>query len=64
MKILFDAATLNLRVMLRHEASATDETNASFIQMPEVKKIVMKSGIIVTKNVLVLLFKKQLQMIL
>ncbi|GAA3982328.1 hypothetical protein GCM10022246_37870 [Pedobacter ginsengiterrae] len=37
MKILFDAATLNLRVMLRHEASATYETNASFIQMPEVK---------------------------
>ncbi|TCO29216.1 hypothetical protein EV200_102639 [Pedobacter psychrotolerans] len=31
--------------MLRHEASAADETDASCLSMTEVKKIAIKSGL-------------------
>jgi len=49
-EILFVTTTLNNLVMLRNEASATDETDASFLSMTEVtKKIGTKSGTEITK---------------
>ncbi len=45
--------------MLRHEASVGYESDASYLSMTEVKKrIATKSGTIITKVLLDLLFKK------
>ncbi|RZK15858.1 MAG: hypothetical protein EOO86_15690 [Pedobacter sp.] len=38
MKILFGCSNFELSVMLRHEASATDETDASCLSMTEIYK--------------------------
>jgi len=55
-KIFFVAATLNKAVMLRHEASATDETEASYLSTTKVyKKIGTKNGAIVSDAPLKLL---------
>jgi len=42
-EIFFICSNLEFPVLLRHEASATDETDSSFLGMTEVKKIVTES---------------------
>jgi len=42
-EIFFICSNLESPVLLRHEASATDETDSSFLGMTEVKKIATES---------------------
>ncbi len=57
MEILFKCCTVQYNVMLRHEASATDETDSSYLRITEVvKKIATNSGAKITEEPLKLLY--------
>jgi hypothetical protein len=58
-EILFVAATLNMLSMLRHEATAADETDASCLSMTAVSKRLQRKRGYRNLLALKLLFKKK-----